>query len=230
MAKVVNFYGVCTVSSLAAACFRKMFLVLLLLLSCALVSPLSADESAVLSPDEIITRLQDGGYVFYVRHAATDHTQQDRDLTNFKNCETQRNLSQKGKDQSRVFGDAIRALNIKVDGIYTSPYCRCVDTVEIAFGRYVIVNKLRAAFAANKDESARLADYLKMKLSEKPRPGFNTILVSHTANLRELTGIWPKPEGVAHVFRPLGEKGYQHIGFITPDEWSRLLVSTKQRK
>lgn len=195
-----------------------------LLLAClfSMMPAAANEEQPTINSNEIIKALQQGGYILYIRHAATDHSQQDIDLSDLSLCDLQRNLSQQGKDESRMLGEALNKLKINVDDIFTSPYCRCVDTAKIAFGRYHIVNDLRATFATNEAESTRLVGVLKELLSKPPKQGFNTVIIGHTANLRELTQVWPKPEGVTHVFKPLGVKGFKHIGRITPTEWRPL--------
>lgn len=207
----------------AFAFFKRVFFILVssYILSGSL--PAYAAQPGLLSPSELVKELQSGGLILYIRHAATDHSQQDKDLSDLGKCELQRNLSQQGKDESKVMGAVIKDLKIKIGEVYTSPYCRCVDTAKIAFGRYNIVNEMRATFATNLKESTILVSFLKKQLSAPPAKGFNTVLLGHTANLRELTRVWPKPEGVAHIFRPDNNGGYQHLGRILPTEWSTLV-------
>jgi phosphohistidine phosphatase SixA len=180
-------------------------------------------------PDDIIQTLKQGGYVIYLRHAATDHSQADSDLSNFENCNTQRNLSSQGETEAVTFGVAIKRANIKISSVISSPYCRCVDTSTKAFSKVVVNPLLRATFNENKQNTDELLGYLDKKLSEVPDKGTNSVLVSHSANLREVTGIWPKPEGVMHVFKPDG-KSYQHIGSVTPKQWQQYLgiINTEQ--
>ena len=185
-------------------------------------SYLLANSAGNLSPEEIVKLLKQGGYIIYLRHAATDHSERDIDLSDLSKCELQRNLSAQGVSESELIGKALQKLDIKVGHIYTSPYCRCVDTARIAFGRYQIINNMRATFATNESETQQLIEFLRTQLSQIPEAGVNTVLVGHTANLRELTQVWPKPEGVAHVFKPLKNGGYEHLGRITPSVWPRL--------
>jgi hypothetical protein len=46
-------------------------------------------------------------------------------------------------------------------------------------------------------------------------------MVSHTANLQEAVGIWPKPEGVAHVFKPTGDGNFSYVGMVMPEVWAQ---------
>jgi hypothetical protein len=59
-------------------------------------------------------------------------------------------------------------------------------------------------------------------LSTPPAKATNAVIVSHTANLREAAGIWPKPEGVAYVFRPLPEGKFEAIAMVLPEDWGRV--------
>lgn len=205
---------------------RRLALVLAASLLIALphAAPVQAQESeGSASNAELVELLQGGGLILYVRHGATDHSQADRDVGDLNQCEMQRNLSQKGKDESATMGAAIGALGIPVGAVLSSPYCRAVDTARIAFGRYEVDDMLRATFFTSAEETRAINAYLRELLSVPPAPGTNTVILGHTANLDDVTRVWPKPEGVAHVFRPLGDGGFQHLGRITPDNWAALL-------
>ena len=171
---------------------------------------------------ELATLLKAGGLIMYVRHAATDHSQSDVDVTDLGNCAMQRNLSEQGKEESRRMAAAIAELGIPVGEVYSSPYCRTVDTARLVFGRYTIEDGLTATFYTDAAETARIGTALRRMLSTVPEGAVNTVLVGHTANLSDVTKVWPKPEGVVHVFRPLGAGGFRHLGRIEPMDWTRL--------
>jgi phosphohistidine phosphatase SixA len=185
----------------------------------------SAQQSGTMPAQELVSELRKGGLILYVRHAATDHSQSDKDLSDLSKCELQRNLSEQGRRESEAMGAAIRSLGIRIGKVFTSPYCRCVDTAEIAFGRYEKLDSMRATFFTDEALTRELTSYLRAQLTTVPQPGTNTVLVGHTANLKEVTDVWPKPEGVAHVFRPDGQGGFSHLGRILPTDWPMLAVS-----
>jgi phosphohistidine phosphatase SixA len=202
---------------------RKCLFVPICLGLLAIAATAHAQQSGTQAPEQLVEKLREGGYVLYVRHATTDHAQADTDLSDFSRCEFQRNLSAQGRRESETMAAAFAALEIKVDQVYTSPYCRCVDTASIVFGRFEIVDDMRATFFTNQEETAYLVDFLRSQLSSVPKAGFNTVLVGHTANLRDLTTVWPKPEGVAHVFKPLGGGEFEHLGRIMPTDWEAFV-------
>jgi phosphohistidine phosphatase SixA len=169
----------------------------------------------------IIQALQQGGYVIYFRHGATDQSKPDADRLDLNNCATQRNLSEQGREQAKAIGAAFAALGIKVSGVFSSPYCRCVDTAKLAFGKATVMQDLEFAVSKSEGESSRLGAVLRKLLAARPQRGANTVIVAHSANLKEAVGIWPQPEGAAYVFQPQGESA-KYIGRVGPEQWPEL--------
>lgn len=182
---------------------------------------INAEDIPEIKKELLIKRLQQGGMVVYIRHAATDRSQEDQHPVDLEKCETQRNLSELGRKQSDEIGRAFKRLTIPISEVLTSPFCRCKETAELAFNKYVINENLYFAVALNKEKREAQTKVLQRMISEVPESG-NRIIVSHTGNLREATGLWPKPEGVAYIFEPKGNREYKKLGFIVPDEWNNL--------
>ena len=175
--------------------------------------------------EALLGKLRAGGYVIYLRHASTDaRGPGDQELVDFGNCATQRNLSAAGRDESARIGKAVRSLRIPVGAVLASPYCRARDTAQLAFGRHKIRGELHYAIDVSDDERQRLAAALRAMLGTPPARGSNSVIVSHSANLREAAGIWPKPEGAAYVFQPLPEGGFKAVARMLPQDWPALGV------
>lgn len=100
---------------------------LLLALSIVL-SPAQADEA-------LWQALQQGGHVLYIRHALTTPGAGDPPGFRLENCATQRNLSEEGRAQARRMGETLRARKVPIGEVRSSPWCRCVETAQLAFGR-----------------------------------------------------------------------------------------------
>lgn len=176
----------------------------------------------ILPTRELVEALRRGGFVIHVRHAATEKGQVLPKIEDPADCTTQRQLSELGRTQARQMGAAFRALAIPVGAIRSSPYCRCVDTLREAFGRVEVSPDLASSIPVGEPEARRLARALHAMLATPPAAGTNTVLAGHMSNLKEATGIWPEPEGVAHVFQPLPDGGLRLVGEIPPDRWSAL--------
>ena len=87
------------------------------------------------------------------------------------------------------------------------------------FGNYEVDSNLAFSIAKNQPESQRLGNYLRSAMLSADLDNGNVVFVGHTANLKDGLGIWPKPEGVAVIFkRSSGEILYQ--GIIPPSAWS----------
>lgn len=180
------------------------------------------EPGPVLERGALVRALQSGGHVIYLRHAATDHSQKDTNRVELQNCATQRNLSENGRDQARIIGKSFAALGIKVSKVLSSPYCRCIETGKLGFGEVTIVQDLEFAISRSESETKRLAAVLRELLGTTTARGTNTVVVAHTANLKEATGIWPDPEGAAHIFKPEGSGRFVHLGRVGPEEWAEL--------
>jgi phosphohistidine phosphatase SixA len=134
---------------------------------------------------DLVARLRQGGHVIFIRHAATEATQDDP-RPDLADPSTQRNLSDAGRNQARQLGRAIGRLRIPVGTVLASPYARTRETAELAFGRdrvRVTRDLLNEAFPGTDDEE--LAHRLRRLFTTRPPAGQNTVLVSHGFNLQE---------------------------------------------
>lgn len=200
--------------------FSRVFLGLLFCLGPALAQDKPAAPSV--EPAVLVQALKSGGHVIYFRHAATEQAQQDSSPVDLKNCATQRSLSDKGKDQARAIGKAFGQLRVNVSKVFASPYCRTIDTAKLAFGEVTVVPDLEFAIAKSESETKRLGGVLRKMLENQPPKGTNTVIVAHSANLKEAVGIWPQPEGAAHIFRYQDDGRLIHVGRVAPEEWAAL--------
>ena len=91
---------------------------------------------------ELISALKKGGYVIYLRHAATNTNTADTKRDDLNDWTKQRNLSELGRYQSVAIGQAFDSPGITVSAVITSPYCRCVETANLPIGRASVSNDL----------------------------------------------------------------------------------------
>ncbi len=184
----------------------------------ALVCASSIPSLDANSAETLIEELKNGGYIVYLRHAATEHGARDIERSDLSDCSKQRNLSQTGRVQATAIGRSMRHFGIPIGRVYSSPYCRCKETAELAFGDYSIENDLQFSISKDQDEARRLGQRLHEMMLQIPESRENTIFVGHTANLRDGLGVWPKPEGVMVVFKRQGDE-LTLRGMIPPDFW-----------
>ncbi len=156
---------------------------------------------------------RDGGHVIYFRHAAT--TWSGVDSIDWPR-ERQRLLSELGIAQSRMIGAAFTEHGLPVGEVLASPFARCRDMAEIAFGRVEERMELLGLLSDAEGRAARIA-YLRRKMTELPAQGTNRIIVAHRSNIAEVAGA-SLAEGEAVVARPDGQ-GFEVIARVQPDGW-----------
>lgn len=195
-------------------------------------APTSAQPTTpgtILPESDLIDALRRGGYVIYFRHATTTPEQADTTDPKLGRCEAQRNLSADGRRMAAEIGGAFKTLRIPVGKVVSSPFCRTVDTATLAFGRHEVSDALYFAIGVGKTEREQQVLALRQMLATPPARGTNTVLVAHHLNLKEATGVWPKREGEAHVFRPRPEGGFDYVGEVSSDAWKRRAGVAAQR-
>jgi phosphohistidine phosphatase SixA len=151
----------------------------------------AAAPLAVLAQDQDPSawqRLRAGGLVVLMRHAATEPGLGDPKGFSLEDCATQRNLSERGRDEARRVGEAFRAQRVPVAQVLTSPWCRCRETATLAFGAASDWEPLSSFF----DFPDREADYVARvrrrigSYSARKREG-NVVMVTHNVNIAALT-------------------------------------------
>jgi len=161
-------------------------------LACALPAALpafgagfAAQAPAQSIPGELWQRLQAGGLVLLLRHAATDPGIGDPPGFELAQCGTQRNLSASGRRDAQALGAAVRAHGIPVGRVWSSRWCRCLDTARLAFGQAEPVPLLDSLFQQDAAHVRTATAALRGRLVA-PAAGTNTVLVTHDINIRAL--------------------------------------------
>jgi phosphohistidine phosphatase SixA len=154
-----------------------------ILLVLALALPLAhADEA-------IWQSVREGGHVLFVRHALTDPGFGDPPGFKLEACATQRNLSAQGRAQSQRLGAVLREREVPIGEVLSSPWCRCIETAKLAFGRaktWAALSNLHARHQ-NADEQVR---EMRPRIAAH-RGKENLVLVSHGSTALALTGEHP---------------------------------------
>lgn len=189
--------------------------------------PVAADSSRVLIDEALVVALQKGGYNLYFRHEATDWSQSDsiHKVGDWLSCDSARvrQLSNAGRKNAKATGEAIRSLGIPIAKVFSSPYCRTVETA-----RLMGLGKVEPTTDVM---NLRVADYFggipaiaataKKLLATQPAHGTNTLIVAHGNVAREVTPVSPG-EGEGIVLQPDGKGGYSFTGRLTAADWVRL--------
>lgn len=141
------------------------------------------------SADEALwTLLKGGGQVVLIRHAVTTPGLGDPEGMKLADCGTQRNLNEEGRAHARQLGEAFRQRGVAVGRLLSSPWCRCIDTAKLAFGKTPDLTPALGNLFGRSAEAERQLAGLRPLAGEKPVNG-NTVMVSHGSTIFSLTGV-----------------------------------------
>ena len=155
--------------------------------------------------------LRQGGQVTFLVHANAPGS---GDPANFDidNCRTQRNLSDRGRQQARRIGALFAARAEPVELVYSSRYCRALETARLAFGER-LVETMDALDSIDRESQDRDAAKEAVIATVRDYTGSgNLVLVTHPENVLALAGVRAR-EGEAIIVAP-HDDGIAVIGRI----------------
>ena len=180
----------------------------------------SALPATPMSGQQLLSELRKGGYVIYFRHTSTDFSRDDARSKSDEDCDNQRPLTDKGREEARQIGAAFRELKIPIEKVLASPRCRTMETAMLAFARAERASEARGGPAAP-DSPDRYAPLRKL-LSTPVKPGANLVISSHGNPFYATAGAPYLAEGEAAVVRPLG-KDFEIVARVKHDAWRALV-------
>lgn len=154
-----------------------------LLATCVLLSPAGQADEA------LWTLVAGGGHVLFVRHAETTPGVGDPPGFRLEDCATQRNLSGEGRAQARRLGEELRRRGVPVGEVLSSPWCRCRETAQLAFGRSQPWDVLANLYGRS-GEAEKQVRALRPRIAAHAGKD-NLVLVSHGSTALALTGTHP---------------------------------------
>jgi hypothetical protein len=209
--------------ALLAACASKSQVGLLSQVNFA-PPPATDPEPLVKGAGNIAATLARGGYIIYMRHGRTQYDQIELERTNRANgtfdlarCDTQRQLSDAGRDEMKVAGEQFRLAGIVLDKAFSSRYCRAIESSAFFVNGAVATEMLSGEGQVGKDpaQKARTVSFL----SQQPAPGKNHYMMAHGGIFWEATGFSVQ-EAHAVVLDPANLKVI--VARIAPMEWGSI--------
>ncbi len=172
------------------------------LLLCLFVLLAFSPERACANDDQLWAALKQGGKVILLRHTHVDIREGIGHLAP-GNCAEEVNLSSLGVEQAKRIGEAFRTHGIAVGDVLSSPYCRCIDTGKLAFGRATPVQYLRPPGTVSEDQ-AKLNQERAVEEILKHRDPSNLVMITHDLNIADIVLEDTVPMGEFFVVQPKG--------------------------
>ncbi|WP_443190470.1 histidine phosphatase family protein [Pseudomonas indica] len=134
--------------------------------------------------------LREGRALLILRHATAPGV---GDPPNFRvdDCSTQRNLDEQGRREAQRWGVLLRSQWVERPRLYSSRWCRALDTArEMGLGAVEPLPLLDSLFAEREHRVERTLE-LRRAINGLPR-GEPLVLITHQVNITTLTGEYPR--------------------------------------
>lgn len=178
-------------------------------LTLAFASGLAAAQESTLDA------LAEPGRVLLLRHARAPGYGDPPEFR-LDACDTQRNLDEVGRKQARRLGERLRAAGIERAKLYSSQWCRCIETARLLdLGPVEPLPALNSFFQRRQQRGERLAA-LRRLFATLPQDGPPTIMVTHQVTISALTGGGTPPGG-GSIFALNGTGEPALLGHTAPD-------------
>ena len=138
--------------------------------------------------------LPEGSNVLFMRHALAPGF---GDPENFEigNCATQRNLDDVGRVQAQQIGSMLRLNGLVFDAVYSSQWCRCLETAELMdVGLVQAFVGLNSFFQSHAPKKQTL-ELLREKFEELPKDKL-TLMVTHQVVIQSVTSLSVQSGGI----------------------------------
>ena len=131
---------------------------------------------------KMIARMKAGGHILMIRHALAPGTGDPADFR-IGDCSTQRNLDNRGREQARAIGKWLRAKAVTSARVYSSQWCRCLETAQLlGMGPVKELPALNSFFELTQNREPNLKA-LREFIAEQPSGGELIILVTHLVTI-----------------------------------------------
>ena len=152
------------------------------------------------SENELVLQMQSGNAVLMIRHALAPGIG-DPEEFDINDCSTQRNLDNAGREQAQAIGQWLRGHGIKNVKLFSSQWCRCMDTARLmGMGEVTPLPALNSFFESPQDREPNLSALRKF-IQNKSKPGELIIMVTHQVTISGITGNWTD-SGHGKLVRP----------------------------
>ena len=149
--------------------------------------------------DNLWSALKSDNHLILIRHALAPGYS-DPDYFDVKDCKTQRNLNDEGRYQSKKIGDLLRSNGIGRAVVYSSQWCRCLDTAKLLdlgeVSELPSLNSFFKHFERKEPQTEQTMRWIQNAPLDIP-----TILVSHQVNITALTGYSPASGEIVFLSR-----------------------------
>ena len=174
-----------------------------------ILSLLCTQSKLATAQSELASNLHDGQHILLMRHADAPGYGDPKNYQ-ISQCATQRNLGEFGRKQAKGIGDWLSSQGVDQAKIYSSAWCRCVDTATLlnkgAVKKEASLGSFFDDMSLEKRQTKALEAFVKNELAKQSKTPL--ILVTHHVNIEAFTG---KVVGVGDMVLVKVNKNGEHV-------------------
>ncbi|MEX0694225.1 MAG: histidine phosphatase family protein [Rhodospirillales bacterium] len=160
------------------------------------------------------SKLHEPGHFAIIRHATAPGTG-DPDHFKVDDCSTQRNLNETGRKEAEALGHTLRNAGIDQAAVYSSQWCRCLETARLLkLGPVMELPALNSFYQRHRDQAGNLKA-IRAFIQEKITDLAPVILVTHQVTINALTDRYTR-QGEALILKHTGNGDVAIVGSISP--------------
>lgn len=145
------------------------------------------------SDTDLWKAIRSGQVFVLLRHAIAPGTGDPGQFV-LGDCSTQRNLSAVGRRQAQAIGEQFRSYGIKQAQVFSSQWCRCLETAALLglgpVEQLVELNSFFQRYERRDNQTQKLTQWLETVSFNQPNQPL--VLVTHQVNITALTGFYPE--------------------------------------
>jgi phosphohistidine phosphatase SixA len=187
-------------------------------------APPILNAAPMLSGENLVKALRQGGYVIVMRHASSPQQAPNAETANSDNIQRERQLDEPGRASAVAMGKALHELRIPVGEILSSPTYRALETVRLTqLGKPTPIPELGDGGQSMKVSTDAQAEWLRRRVEQYP-VGTNTLIMTHLPNMSRAFPEFTRNlmDGEALIFGPDGKGGATLVARVRIEEWPRM--------
>ena len=178
----------------------------------SIITALSFSAFANNQTEKLTSLMKGNGYLLMIRHAKAPGF---GDPSNIKigDCSTQRNLNNEGKLQATKTGEVLKQNNIQASAIFSSQWCRCLETAKLLdMGEVKELSSLNSFFEKTQNKEPNLKA-LKSFINSQDTNKKLIIMVTHQVTISAISGQYVS-SGDGVLLKLNDSKPYEFVGLF----------------
>lgn len=178
----------------------------------SIITALSFSAFANNQTEKLTSLMKGNGYLLMIRHAKAPGF---GDPSNIKigDCSTQRNLNNEGKLQATKTGEVLKQNNIQASAIFSSQWCRCLETAKLLdMGEVKELPSLNSFFEKTQNKEPNLKA-LRSFINSQDINKKLIIMVTHQVTISAISGEYVS-SGDGILLKLNDSKPYEFVGLF----------------